>query len=226
MLALIALLIELKKIKTDKKPPLLSSVVLNKILVLAIPSILQQSFVSVGNLMIQGLVNSFDSPAIIAGYGVAVQLNTFAVTVFNTSGNAVSNFTAQNIGCGKIDRVRQGFRSAVKIGIAIALPFTLVYTFLGTFMVGLFMDNSTPDALQTGRQFLMIVAPFYFTVMIKLSADGKKTVNANCLRCHENTMKNVHAQIGVDLDTGADCMKCHSSIAHGANHLEGGIKVE
>lgn len=61
---------------------------------------------------------------------------------------------------------------------------------------------------------------------IKLSADGKKTVNANCLRCHENTMKNVHAQIGVDLDTGADCMKCHSSIAHGANHLEGGIKVE
>ncbi len=172
VLALIALLIELKKIKTDKKPPLLSSVVLNKILVLAIPSILQQSFVSVGNLMIQGLVNSFDSPAIIAGYGVAVQLNTFAVTVFNTSGNAVSNFTAQNIGCGKIDRVRQGFRSAVKIGIAIALPFTLVYTFLGTFMVGLFMDNSTPDALQTGRQFLMIVAPFYFTVMIKLSADG------------------------------------------------------
>ncbi len=61
---------------------------------------------------------------------------------------------------------------------------------------------------------------------IKLSADGRKTVNSNCLRCHENTMANVHAAIGVDLDTGADCMKCHSRIAHGSNHLEGGIKVE
>ena len=37
---------------------------------------------------------------------------------------------------------------------------------------------------------------------------------------------NVHAAVGVDLDTGADCMKCHSRIAHGSNHLEGGIKVE
>ena len=61
---------------------------------------------------------------------------------------------------------------------------------------------------------------------IKLSADGKKTVNSNCLRCHESTMENVHAAVGVDLDTGADCMKCHSRIAHGSNHLEGGIKVE
>ncbi len=61
---------------------------------------------------------------------------------------------------------------------------------------------------------------------IKLSADGKKTVNGNCLRCHENTMANVHAAVGVDMDTGADCMKCHSRIAHGSNHLEGGIKVE
>lgn len=61
---------------------------------------------------------------------------------------------------------------------------------------------------------------------IKLSAEGKKTVNANCLRCHESTMENVHAQLGAEFDTGADCMKCHSSIAHGANHLEGGIKVE
>lgn len=59
---------------------------------------------------------------------------------------------------------------------------------------------------------------------IKLSARARTTVNANCLRCHENTMRNVHAEV-MDMDTG-DCMKCHSRIAHGSNHLEGGIKVE
>ena len=90
-------------------------------------------------------------------------------------------------------------------------------------------DNMAIYMIEKGRTGMVDT---YHEVMrdypahIKLSADGKKTVNANCLRCHENTMKNVHAQIGVDLDTGADCMKCHSSIAHGANHLEGGIKVE
>lgn len=61
---------------------------------------------------------------------------------------------------------------------------------------------------------------------IILSKDGRSTVNANCLRCHENTMDKVHMQVGADMDTGADCLKCHSSVAHGSNHLEGGIKVE
>ena len=61
---------------------------------------------------------------------------------------------------------------------------------------------------------------------IKLSKDGWDMVNANCVRCHEPTMQNVHADIGKDLDTGGDCLKCHSRIAHGTNHLEGGIKVE
>ena len=61
---------------------------------------------------------------------------------------------------------------------------------------------------------------------IKISKDGWDTVNANCVRCHEPTMDNVHADLGKDFDSGGDCLKCHSRIAHGTNHLEGGIKVE
>ena len=172
LFSLAALFMEMKKIKTNGRQPLFSSSSLNKILVLAIPSILQQSFVSVGGLMIQGLVNSFGSYSIIAGYGVAIQLNTFAITVFNTSANAVSNFTAQNLGSGNIERVRQGFKSALKLGAAIALPFVAAYALFGRFMTGLFMNNPTNEALQTGREFLLIVSPFYFTAMIKLAADG------------------------------------------------------
>ena len=172
VLSLIALMLEMRKLKTDKKPALLSVSSLNKILVLAIPSILQQSFVSVGTLMIQGLVNSFGSSSIIAGYGVAIQLNTFAITVFNTSANAVSNYTAQNLGSGNIARVREGFKSAVKIGVVIALPFVAAYALFGTYIVGLFMEEPTAEALQTGKEFLLIISPFYFTVMIKLAADG------------------------------------------------------
>ena len=84
ILSIIALIGEMKKIRTTKKAPLVSSNALKKIFILAIPSILQQSFVSIGTLMIQGMVNSYGS-SVIAGYGVAIQLNTFAITVFNTS---------------------------------------------------------------------------------------------------------------------------------------------
>ncbi len=171
ILSLIALIIEMKKLKTDGKVPLVSSAIFKKIITLAIPSILQQSFVSVGSVMIQGLVNSYGS-AVVAGYGVAIQLNTFAITVFNTSSNAISNYTAQNMGNGNTDRVRQGFRSALKIVAVIAIPFVAAYAIFGKFMVSLFMTDPTAAALDTGAKFLLIVSPFYFAVMVKLVSDG------------------------------------------------------
>lgn len=171
VLSLIALNAELSKIKTNGHVPLFSPYSLQRILTLAVPSILQQSFVSVGGLFIQSIVNSFGS-SVIAGYGAAIQLNTFAITVFTTSANAVSNYTAQNMGSGQYDRVRQGFRAAIKIDAVIALPFVALYTLCGKYMISAFMDSPTDAALATGRQFLYIVAPFYFIVMIKLTSDG------------------------------------------------------
>ena len=171
VLSFIALMIELKKLKTDGHVPMFSPYSLKRILQLAVPSILQQSFVSVGGLFIQSIVNGFGS-SVIAGYGAAIQLNTFAITVFTTSANAVSNYTAQNMGSGQYDRVREGFRSAVMIDAVIALPFVVLYTLCGNFMIGAFMDHPTQAALATGRQFLYIAAPFYFIVMVKLTSDG------------------------------------------------------
>lgn len=69
---------------------------LKKISYMSIPSILQQSFVSVGNIFIQSLINSFGS-AVIAGYSAAMKLNTFAVTSYSTLGNGLSGFTAQKL---------------------------------------------------------------------------------------------------------------------------------
>ena len=171
ILSVIALIIEMKKIKVTRKPPLISSKSLKKIFVLAIPSILQQSFVSVGTLMIQGMVNSFGSSAI-AGYGVAIQLNTFAITVFNTSANAISNYTAQNLGSGNTNRVRQGYRSSLMIGAFTALPFIACFTLGSRLLMSLFLKDPTDLALQTGREFLLIISPFYLVVMIKLATDG------------------------------------------------------
>lgn len=138
---------------------------------IAVPSILQQSFVSVGNIFIQSLVNSFGS-GVIAGYSAAVKLNTFTITSFTTLGNGLSSFTAQNLGAAKPDRIRKGFFAGAAMGWIIAVPFVIAFFFFGNTVLQIFMENSTGDAIVAGREFLKIVSPFYFVISLKLIADG------------------------------------------------------
>lgn len=171
LLALAALLHRLKQIPTTKRFPLFSFHLLGQISVIAVPSILQQSFVSVGNLFIQSLVNSFGS-AVIAGYSSAIKLNTFSVTCMSTLANGLSSFTAQNIGAHKESRITDGLKESLRMGALVCLPFVVIYLFLGRFAIGLFLDNGSPNAIHAGMMFLRIVSPFYFVVMVKAMCDG------------------------------------------------------
>lgn len=171
-LAVVTLLRRVAKLPTGHgKVMLYSKSMLRRIAKIAVPSILQQSFVSVGNIFIQSLVNSFGS-AVIAGYSAAVKLNTFTITSFSTLGNALSSFSAQNIGATKIDRVRKGFRAGTMLAWIIAVPFFVLFFFFGNEMLRIFMENPTGGAMKAGMEFLKIVSPFYFIISLKLLADG------------------------------------------------------
>lgn len=171
ILAFTTLLRRISKIQGEGRSRLFSLPMLGKIGKMAVPSILQQSFVSVGNLLIQGLINSYGS-AVIAGYSAAIKLNTFAITSFNTMSSGLSSFTAQNIGAKKNDRVSRGFWTGNLIILCLALFFCLLYTLGGRMVVGLFMTEESETALSVGTAFLRIVSPFYFAVGVKLITDG------------------------------------------------------
>lgn len=100
ILAMGVLIKRISGIQTDGKIPVFSIDLLKKIVRIALPSILQQTFISVGNIIIQGVVNGF-GPGVIAGYSAAVKLNNLVITSFTTLGNGISNYTAQNIGAGE-----------------------------------------------------------------------------------------------------------------------------
>lgn len=171
ILAVIFVFRRFGRIETDEKPELFSWRLLGKISVVAVPSILQQSFISVGNIIIQGVINSFGS-AVIAGYSAAVKLNNLVITSLTTLGNGISNFSAQNLGAGKLDRIRAGFRAGLGLVWTLCVPFALLYFFLGKSLVYIFLDDGSGEAMQTGVTFLRIVAPFYFVVAAKLVSDG------------------------------------------------------
>lgn len=171
ILALGTLLGRLKKIETKETMQWFSGDMLKKIGQIAVPSILQQSFISVGNIFIQGLINGFGS-SVIAGYSAAIKLNTFAITSFTTLSNGLSSFTAQNLGAGKSDRVRKGFSAGVRLAFLVAVPFVAAFFLFTDPMVSLFLEEESKEALSAGREFLRIVSPFYFVISVKLMADG------------------------------------------------------
>ena len=171
VLAVIVVFRRFRTIETAEKPKLFSVPLLKKIAIVAIPSILQQSFISVGNIIIQSVINTFGA-SVIAGYSASVKLNNLVITSFTTLGNGISNYTAQNIGADKPVRVCQGFRAGLKLVWMLCLPLTLLYFLAGRYLLYLFLDNPTGTAMQVGIQFLRILAPFYFVVSAKLVSDG------------------------------------------------------
>lgn len=171
ILAMIVVFKRLAKIEGKEKIPLFDLQLLKQIVVIAIPSTLQQSFISIGNITIQSIINGFGAP-VMAGYSAAVKLNNLVITSFTTLGNGISNYTAQNLGAKKLDRIKQGFGVGVKLVWMLSLPLFLLYFFGGNIVLKLFMDNPTELAMHTGIIYLKILSPFYFVVSAKLVADG------------------------------------------------------
>ena len=171
VLAVLFVLRRLKSVETEEKSAFFSFPLFCRIAVIAVPSILQQSFISVGNIVIQGVINSFGS-SVMAGYSASVKLNNLVITSLTTLGNGISNFSAQNIGAGKMERVRDGFRAGLKLVWLLCLPIVALYLLGGRMLVNIFMNEPSEAAMASGVQFLRIVSPFYFVVSCKLVSDG------------------------------------------------------
>ncbi len=171
VLAVAVVFFRLAKITSKEKAAVFDWQLLEQIVVIAVPSTLQQSFISLGNIVIQSIINGFGAP-VMAGYSAAVKLNNLVITSFTTLGNGISNYTAQNLGAQKLSRIRQGFKVGIKLVWMLSLPLFLLYFFGGNLVLKLFMDEPTELAMNTGLTYLKILSPFYFVVSAKLVADG------------------------------------------------------
>ena len=144
---------------------------LRSIIRLSVPSILQQSFISVGNMFVQSVGNSFGG-SVIAGYSAAIKINTLCIMSLTALGNALSSYTAQNIGAKDIPRVRSGVRASAVMGILLAAALSVISMLFSSQLIGLFTEEKTAEVIDSGRMFLMIVSPFYSVICCKLLSDG------------------------------------------------------
>jgi len=171
-LAFLLLLRRLHSFNTGKHHLWFSTGMLRRLLRLGLPSIAQQSFVSVGNVMIQYLVN-LCGETVIGGYAAAIKISNFALVCCMSFSSGLSSFVAQNIGAQKFDRVSQGLKAGAFYSIGLGVIFSAIYLLGSNQLVGLFVPaESGVEVIAVGRQFLFIVAPFYAVVCLKVVCDS------------------------------------------------------
>lgn len=172
VLSVITLLKRLKTLPVTEKTEMFSFKLLKRIARISIPSVLQQSFVSVGNVFIQKLINGFGS-YVVAGFAAAFKLNMFTINALCTIGNGVSSFTAQNYGAKKYNRIKEGMKWGSVFSIIAGCIFAVTYLAFNEQLLRLFMEKSVnEETVVSGMAFLKTVSPFFCFIGLKLVFDG------------------------------------------------------
>lgn len=131
---------------------------LKEILRLGIPSGFQNSLSSIGNIIVQALLNSFGTVIIAANIAV-IKIDSFCTMPMMTFGTAITVFVGQNIGAGYINRIHKGTRYTLLISGTISAVISTFLFFFGEIPLQLF--NQEAVVVQAGMDKFRIVAPFY-----------------------------------------------------------------
>ena len=138
----------------------------------ALPSVFQQSTVSIGMMLVQSVVNSFGAETL-AGYSAAMRIESICTVPMAAVGNAMSSYTAQNIGAGEYSRVRRGYRACYGILAAFALVIFAALQCFSQQLIALFLNaESSRLALETGTSCIRFLGWFYILIGLKMATDG------------------------------------------------------
>ena len=139
---------------------------------LAIPSILQQSTVSIGMMLVQSVVNSFGSQ-VLAGYSAGMRIENIATVPMVSIGNTMSSYTAQNLGAQMSGRVKEGYHVSYIMVIFFAIVTCLILELFPVPLINMFIGaEGTAKAYQTGVDYLRFMGWFFAIIGFKMATDG------------------------------------------------------
>lgn len=146
--------------------------ILFQMIKVAVPTVIQQSIVSVGMLLIQSAVNRFGS-SFLAGYTAATKIDSIAIVPMVAVGNAASTYVAQNMGAKKPERIGQGYRICLSMAAMIGIAIAVLLHVTGDAFIGLFLNaDSSSEAVSVGASYLSTVSTFYFVMGIMNVSNG------------------------------------------------------
>lgn len=138
----------------------------------ALPSIFQQSAVSIGMMLVQSVVNGFGTQAL-AGFSAAMRAESICIVPMAAMGNAMSAYTAQNMGAMKVDRVKKGYHTANILVMIFAVIICIIIEFYHVNIIQAFLgEDGTGVALATGSSYMRFMGWFFVWIGLKMCVDG------------------------------------------------------
>lgn len=163
---------EMRNYPTDGKMTLFSGGEFLEMCRIALPSILQQSTVSIGMMLVQSVVNSFGA-SVLAGYSAGMRIESICIVPMAAMGNVISSYTAQNLGAGRKDRVVEGYHTGYRIVFAFAVILCVILELFYRPLIELFLgDEGTGMAVSTGVSYLRFIGWFFVLIGLKMITDG------------------------------------------------------
>lgn len=134
-----------------------------------LPTGVQNAVISIGNLVIQRNINSFDTPAI-AGQGAYARIEGVVFLPIMSISMALATFISQNLGAKEYDRAKKGAVFGMVSGVVLAELVGVLFLLFAPAALSIFVD--TPEALSFGTIHVRVVAPFYFLLAFSHCAAG------------------------------------------------------
>lgn len=131
-----------------------------RLMQVGIPMALQFSITAVGTMILQGAINSFGS-TVVGAYTAACKAEQLATQPMVTFGATMASYTGQNLGAGRMDRIRKGVNSCIIISCIFCILGSLVVVFGGGFLVSLFITGDQPEVMAYAREYLNTIAVFF-----------------------------------------------------------------
>ncbi len=147
----------LKITREDLGFSLSSAIILLKI---GIPMSLQFSITAIGTMILQTSLNTLGS-VYIASYTAASKAQQIFMQPFMSLGATMATFVGQNIGAGKINRIKQGVREGIKITIIYSIIAAVFLFLFGTFVVQMFVSADETEVIRAAQQYFQIIVFFY-----------------------------------------------------------------
>ena len=151
------------ELRADAEERRFHAKIAGRLILSGLPMALQYSITAIGSVLIQAAVNGLGS-IVIASVTAANKIQSFVHLPFGTLGVTISTFVGQNIGAGRYDRVKDGFRSAMIIAGVYSVAMGIFMYFGGTYLSLIFLDRAEPqlaEILSVIRHFLRINSLFY-----------------------------------------------------------------
>lgn len=146
--------------KEEKKYDRSLSKVLLKV---ALPGAFQYSITAISCILVQASLNNFGSDSV-AAYSVANKIENMVTQFYPALGIGISTFAGQNLGAGKLKRVRKGFRVSVYLNIAYSIFALIICQFFASPMSKLFIDSNTSSPVVIEESILYVTTMSLFFI--------------------------------------------------------------